>query len=243
LRARSLAALQGFDSGIRIQRVFARRRRALQIRNFRESNVDFPILLLCSPGSILPMCRAWEMCYSPLRVVWDTIQPTKGATEMRIVKLLSTAVLGLSAFLLFALGTPAQAQRPHYLHALSNLRQARSLLQSDSRPGSYSERNHAINEIESAIQLVRAAARDSGRDTRFTPPPTTQGDPDRPLRSALTLLDEARQDVSRGLDAPEDRGLQARALRHIDEARSAVGRALHRTERGGDRDRYRGRRY
>jgi hypothetical protein len=37
--------------------------------------------------------------------------------------------------------------------------------------------------------------------------------------------------------------LQARALRHIDEARSAVGRALHRTERGRDRGRYRDHRY
>ena len=169
--------------------------------------------------------------------------PTKGATEMRIVKSLATAVFGLLAFLFFAMGTPAQAQRPHYLHALSNLRQARSLLQSDGRPGVGIERNHAIEEIDRAIREVRAAARDAGRDTRFTPPPTTQGDPDRPLRSALTLLDDARRDVAAGLDAPEDRGLQARALRHIDEARSAVGRALHRTERGRDRGRYRDHRY
>jgi hypothetical protein len=160
---------------------------------------------------------------------------------MRIFTRVASVVLGLSAFLLIALGTPAQAQRPHYLHALSNLRQARALLQMDSRPGSIGERDHAIDEIDRAIQEVKMAVRDEGRSSRFTPPPSIQGDPDRPLRSALALLDEAHGDVTAGMDAPEDRGLQARAIRHIDEARIAVGHALHRAERGGEG--YRDRRY
>jgi hypothetical protein len=154
---------------------------------------------------------------------------------MRIVKTLATAVFGLSAFLLFALGTPAQAQRPHYLHALSNLREARALLQSDSRPGFGSERDRAIGEIDRAIDEVREAVRDEGRNPHRTPPPAG-GDPNRPLRSALALLDEARQDIASGTDETGHVGLQMRALRHIDEARRAIDHALHGMERDRDRD-------
>jgi len=144
---------------------------------------------------------------------------------MRMFKKLATAVLGLSAFLLFSLG--AQAQAPHYLHALSNLRQARVLLQSDNRPGFIGERDHAIGEIDRAIDEVKKAVHDEGRSPHFTPPPATAGDPNRPLRSALDLLDEAHRDVASGIDETGHEGLQMRALRHIDEARHALDHAIH----------------
>jgi len=146
---------------------------------------------------------------------------------MRMFKRITTAAFGLSAFLLFALGTPAQAQRPHYLHALSNLRQARELLQTDHRPGGRFERNHAIEEINRAIEEVKAAVHDEGESTNHTPPPATGGDPFRPLRSALVLLNDARRDIASGTDETGHVGLQMRALRHVDEARHAVDRALH----------------
>lgn len=154
---------------------------------------------------------------------------------MRIFKNLSTAVLGLSAFLLFALGAQAQAPRPHYLHALSNLRQARAVLQSDDRPGFIGERDHAIGEIDRAIDEVKAAVRDEGRSPHFTPPPATSGDPNRPLRTALDLLDEAHRDIAGGIDEAGHEGLQMRALRHIDEARHALDHAIHSMERERDR--------
>jgi hypothetical protein len=156
----------------------------------------------------------------------------KGATEMRMFKTLTTAAVGLSAFLLFALGTPAQAQRPHYLHALSNLREARELLQTDTRPGFIRARDHAIEEIDRAIHEVSEAVREEGRNPHHTPPPAG-GDPNRPMRSALTLLDEARRDIASGTDESGHRGLQMRALRHVDEARQALEHALHGMERGG----------
>jgi hypothetical protein len=150
---------------------------------------------------------------------------------MRFFKSLATAALGLTAFLLLAHATPAQAQHPAYLHALSNLRQARALLETDNRPGMREERNRAMEEIDRAIDEVKAAVHEEGRSTRLTPPPATQGDPDRPLRSAKTLLDEAHGDVARGVDEAGHRGLQDRALRHIDEARRHLDRALHPLER------------
>ena len=149
---------------------------------------------------------------------------------MRMFKTLATAIFGLSAFLLFALGTPAQAQRPHYLHALSNLREARELLQTDRRPGFGGARDRALEEIERAIHEVSEAVREEGRNPHFTPPPAG-GDPNRPLRSALILLDEARGDIAAGTDETGHFGLQVRALHHVDEAREALRHALHEMER------------
>ena len=154
---------------------------------------------------------------------------------MRSIKSLATAGFGLLAFLLFALGTPALAQHPHYLHALANLREARELLQTDNRPGFIGERDRAIGEIDRAIDEVRAAVRDEGRNPHHMPPPAG-GDSNRPLRSALTLLDEARGDIAAGTDETGHRGLQERSLHHIDEAREALRHALHEMERDGERD-------
>ena len=150
---------------------------------------------------------------------------------MRMSKTFAAAAIGLTAFLLFALGTQAQAQRPRYLHALSDLREARELLQTDRRPGFIGARDRAIEEIERAIHEVSEAVRDEGRNPHHTPPPQSGGDPNRPLRSALTLLDEARGDIAFGTDETGHRGLQERALRHIDEAREALRHALHEMER------------
>jgi hypothetical protein len=150
-------------------------------------------------------------------------------------KQLTAAAFGLSAFLLFALGTPAQAQRPHYLHALSNLREARELLQTDTRPGFTGARDRAIGEIERAIHEVSEAVREEGRNPHHTPP-ASGGDPNRPMRSALALLDEARRDIASGADETGHRGLQMRALRHVDEARQALEHAMHGMDRGGYRD-------
>ncbi len=150
---------------------------------------------------------------------------------MRMSKTITTAAFGLSAFLLFALGTPAQAQRPHYLHALSDLREARELLQTDHRPGFVGARDHAIEEIDRAIEEVKAAVRDEGMNPHHTPPPQSGGDPNRPLRSALTLLNEARGDIAEGTDETGHRGLQERALHHINEAREALEHSLHGMER------------
>jgi len=149
---------------------------------------------------------------------------------MRMLKKLTTAVFGLSAFLLFALGMPAQAQHPRYLHALSNLREARELLQTDTRPGFIGARDRAIEEIDRAIHEVSVAVRDEGRNPHHTPPPAG-GDPNRPMRSALALLDDARRDIESGTDETGHAGLQMRSLHHVDEARQALEHAMHGMER------------
>jgi hypothetical protein len=150
---------------------------------------------------------------------------------MRSLKILAATAFAL-LLSLFALSIPALAQHPHYGHALSNLRQARALLDQDTRPGFREEKNRAIDEIESAIRDVARSLHEEGRSTHFTPPPATQGDPDRPMRSAMTLLDEAAEDMrAGGADTPELRELQDHTIRHINEARRALGHALREVER------------
>jgi hypothetical protein len=148
---------------------------------------------------------------------------------MRILKTLAAtaAVLLLS---LFALSTPARAQHPHYGHALANLRQARALLEQDTRPGFRDERDRAIDEINRAAHDIAEALHEEGRSARFTPPPATGGDPDRPMRSALELLNVAVNDMTQGDADPGLRGLQDRTIHHINDARRALRHALHMIE-------------
>jgi hypothetical protein len=111
----------------------------------------------------------------------------------------------------------AQAQMPAYLHAISDLRAAREYLRTDARPRSAAAREAAIQEISRAIDEIKIAARDDGKNPFFTPPPQG-GDPAWPLHSAVRLLREARHDVDHGFDLPENRGLRERSVQHIDRA-------------------------
>ncbi len=156
----------------------------------------------------------------------------KGDTKMSAFKTIASAAFALLTFSLFAVTTPALAQHPHYGHALSNLRQARALLDQDTRPGFREEKSRAADEIDRAIRDVADAMHEQGRSTHFTPPPALTGDPDRPMRSAMSLLDEAANDMNAGEAESRDlRELQDRTLRHINEARRALGHALHQMER------------
>jgi hypothetical protein len=139
---------------------------------------------------------------------------------MRISKHFAVIVPALVVFMGLLSVTPAQAQGPRYLHALANLRQARGWIQSDTRPQFADLRHHAIDEIDHAINEVKRAARDDGKNVNFTPPADSAGRPGAPIISALQLLDDAHSDVSAGQDLPENQGLQTRALNQIDAARN-----------------------
>jgi hypothetical protein len=145
---------------------------------------------------------------------------------MRIFKPLTVAAVALLTLLLLSHSTPAQAQFPAYLHAISDLRTARAYLERDGRPHFVSHRHHAIEEIDKAIDDMKKAAVDDGKNPWHTPPPQSGGDPAAPIHTALKLLDEAHDDVGRGADSPENRGLQIRSLKHIDEARQALHHIL-----------------
>lgn len=142
---------------------------------------------------------------------------------MRCVKSFTAAVSGLLMFVSLLATTQAKAQAPAYLHAISDLRTAKALIQMDPRPIWARNRQVAVNEIDNAITVVKAAAIEDGKNPWQTPKPQGGEDPAAPLHSALRLLDEAYHDVANGQDMPQNMGLQERALKHIDVAR----RALH----------------
>ena len=141
---------------------------------------------------------------------------------MRSLKALSAAACALAAVVYFAAATPAPAQEPHYLRGLSDLRTARDYIQSDHRHEFDHERHHAVDEINKAIDEIKHAAWDDGRNTKCAPPAQPDTDPWHPMREAVNWLDAGRRDVSQGVDRPENQGLRDRALMHIDDARRTL---------------------
>ncbi|MGD0737003.1 MAG: hypothetical protein ABR976_17865 [Terracidiphilus sp.] len=150
----------------------------------------------------------------------------EGTSDMRIFKPLTVAACALLTILLLSHSAPAQDQFPAYLHAISDLRTARAYLEMDGRPKFEGHRRHAIEEMDKALGEMKKAAIDDGKSPWEAPPPQNGGDPAEPIHSALKLLDEAHNDVGGGADSPENRGLQMRSLKHIDEARAALHHIL-----------------
>jgi len=133
-----------------------------------------------------------------------------------------SAAFALLTFLALAPATPAHAQAPAYLHALSDLRAAREYLKLDTRPSAAGACYHATDEINKAIGEMKRAARDDGKNPDITPPPQSAGNPGWPIHSAEKLLREARRDVDHGRDLPENMGLRERSIEHIDKALQAL---------------------
>jgi hypothetical protein len=124
-------------------------------------------------------------------------------------------------------------KHPAYLHALSDLRAARWLI--EHRPGDAVISAHedvAITEIDRAIGEIKHAAIDDGKDINdhmgVEGPPDWRGR----LHKALDLLRQVHADVAREEDDPETRGLRDRAVRHIDEATHATERTIAAVEHG-----------
>ncbi len=127
----------------------------------------------------------------------------------------------------FAANADLPGRHPFYLHALSDLRAARWLI--EHRPGDAAvsgQEDVAIAEIDKAIGEIKRASIDDGKDLHDHPP--VQGPNDRPgrLHKALELLHKVHNDVAREEDDPMTRGLRDRAVGHIDEAMHATEHAI-----------------
>jgi type VI protein secretion system component VasF len=145
----------------------------------------------------------------------------KGRKEMRTVKSLMAAVCALMALAFFATATPATAQEPHYLQALSDLRTARDYIQFDQ--GRFKGgRRHAVDEINKAIEEIKHAAWDDGKNTQFAPPAQGVTTGWAPLRQAAKWLHQAKGHVAEGVDTPQNAGLRDRAMLHVDEAQRTI---------------------
>ena len=165
---------------------------------------------------------------------------------------LSATALAL-ALPLFA---PAQAQEPPpppgyghhpaYLHALTDLRDARYYIE-HRVDGPLEERErHAIGEIDRAIDLVQRAAYYDGKNVYEHPREDAYPDARGRLRRASELLRKAREDVAQAEDNYQVRELQSHAVERIDESirltesvmidRERFGE-MHERDRDYDRDR------
>jgi hypothetical protein len=138
---------------------------------------------------------------------------------------LMTAALGALAMTVF-IGAPALAdnpgKHPAYLHALTDLRDARAHLEHlGSDPVDRAE-EHAIHQIDEAIGEIKRAAIDDGKDIRDHKAVDTHLVRTDRFHRALELLDKAQQDVSHEEDQPDTRGLQMKIIRHIETARREV---------------------
>ncbi len=116
-------------------------------------------------------------------------------------------------------GAMAQGAHPAYLHALSDLRAARWMI--EHRPGDWvaSEDEHAaVRKIDDAIGEIKKAAIDDGKDINDHVKAQEVNEHKGRLGKALEYLRKARADIEKDEDNDFAKGLRKRAFMHIDEA-------------------------
>ena len=118
-------------------------------------------------------------------------------------------------------------QHPHYLHALSDLRGARALLnRPDERNVSEDERA-AIRQLNQAINEIKQASFYDGKNLNDHPPIDANLSHKDRLRKAVTLLASARHDLTAyHEDDPLASDWRGRAVGDIDDAYKAAQRAV-----------------
>jgi hypothetical protein len=115
---------------------------------------------------------------------------------------------------------------PAYLHALSDLRDARAHLERPNGGALQRQEQDAIAEIDKAIAEIKAASIDDGKDIHDHARVDIHMPWTGRLHTALQLLDRAHNDIAKEEDNPAARGLKRRALEHIDLAHRHVQEAI-----------------
>ena len=136
----------------------------------------------------------------------------------------------LLVLFLALINTPVSAQQdrhPAYLHALTDLRHARAHLERPDGGELRHEEKDAIHSIDDAINEIKKASIDDGKDLNDHPPVDARLDHAGRLHRALELLNKAHNDISREEDNQFAQGLQQRAMGHIDKAHHHVEEAIN----------------
>src|SRR5580658_7324054 len=140
---------------------------------------------------------------------------------------LGASALMVLMFAPFATNADTPGKHPYYLHALTDLRAARWLL--EHRPGDARVSGHedeAIGAVDAAINEIKHAAIDDGKDIHDHPGVDAPAEYGGRLHRASEILHKTRNDVAREEDDPALRGLRNRAVGHIDEAIRQTDRAI-----------------
>jgi hypothetical protein len=146
---------------------------------------------------------------------------------MRILKLRRSIVVTAFALLVGCVAAPPPARHPAYMHALSDLRAARWLI--EHRPGNWAQTTdevEAVRQIDAGINDIKKAAINDGKNLNDHPPVDEQPDHRGRIRQALQFLNKARADIAREEDNGYATGLRDRALGHIDAAIGAARRVF-----------------
>jgi hypothetical protein len=136
---------------------------------------------------------------------------------------LSAAALALAPLVSSAQALPGK--HPAYLHALTDLRTARWLL--EHQPGDvkvYADEDVAITEVDATINDIKHASIDDGKDLHDHPNVDVHEHGSRLLR-AIESLKKARADISGEEDNPDIRELRHRSIEHLDHAIRAAEHA------------------
>ncbi|HWZ99782.1 MAG TPA: hypothetical protein VN025_18640 [Candidatus Dormibacteraeota bacterium] len=139
-------------------------------------------------------------------------------------------VLGMVASVVTQAAAAPGREHPAYLHALTDLRHARAHLQRPDGGELREQEKKAIHEIDAAIDEIKKASIDDGKDLNDHPPVDAHMDWRGRLHRAVELLDKAHHDVSEEEDNQFAQGLQQRAMMHIDKAHHHVEEAIHLVE-------------
>jgi len=113
---------------------------------------------------------------------------------------------------------PPAGAHPAYLHALTDLRTARSFLERPSGIVVKWDEKRAIHEIDEAIREIKAAAIDDGKALEDHPAVDVALAWGGRLGKSLELVEKSRADINQEEDNPQARGLKNRAIGHIDHA-------------------------
>jgi hypothetical protein len=146
--------------------------------------------------------------------------------------MLQIAVAAAALFAAVPTWADNPGKHPAYLHALSDLRDARAHLEHFSNDAVNQEEEHAIAQIDKAISDIKQAAIMDGKDIQDHKPVDAHLQRTGRFHKALELLDKAKQDVSGEEDQPDTQGLQMRVIHHIDEARRSVKHAIETVNSG-----------
>jgi hypothetical protein len=114
---------------------------------------------------------------------------------------------------------PPPQRHPAYLHALSDLRAARWLI--EHRPGDWAQtadEGEAVRQIDAALNDIKKAAFNDGKNLNDHPPLDDHPDHRGRIHEALQFLNKARADIAQEEDNAFAGGLRDRALGHIDGA-------------------------
>lgn len=122
---------------------------------------------------------------------------------------------------------PPPTAHPAYLHALSDLRTARALLERPTRDAEVRwDESRAIGQIDAAIREIRDAAIDDGKPLGDHPPIDAHLRHRDRIRAAIDLLEKSARDIEEREDNAFARGMRGRAIGHIRDAIRASREAI-----------------